>query len=44
VHTRPPRKRWIVAPLLVLTAVVGGVLVLTTSRSAWIGAAAGIGV
>jgi len=44
VHTRPPRQRWIVAPLLVLTVVVGGVLVLTTSRSAWIGAAVGTGV
>ena len=43
-RTRPSRQKWLVALLLALTAVMGGVLVLTTSRSAWIGVAVGTGV
>ena len=43
-HTHPSRQRRIVALLLALTVVMGGVLVLTTSRSAWIGVAVGTGV
>jgi len=43
-HTHPSGQRRIVALLLALTVVMGGVLVLTTSRSAWIGVAVGTGV
>jgi len=43
-HTHPPRQKWMVALLLALTVLMGGVLVLTTSRSAWIGVAVGTGV
>jgi putative inorganic carbon (HCO3(-)) transporter len=43
-HTRPSRHKWLVALLLALTVLIGGVLLLTTSRSAWIGAAVGTSV